>query len=134
MKGEGLHKEQIYIARKLRRNMTPAEFKLWGYLRDRQLMDLKFRLQEPIDRYIVDFVCFEKKLVIELDGSQHLINEQADNKRTKELNKNGLEVLRFTNDEVINEINAVIEEIMNYCEKTDKSHPHPTSPIQGEEK
>ena len=114
--------------------MSPAEFKLWGYLRNWQLMDLKFRRQEPIDRYIVDFVCFEKKLVIELDGSQHLENERADQKRTEELNKSNLHVLRFTNNEVLNEINAVIEEIMNYCEKIDKSHPHPPSPIQGEEK
>jgi len=88
--------------------MTPAEIKIWGFLRNRQLMDLKFRRQQPIGRYIVDFVCFEKKLVIELDGGQHLDNEKGDNKRT--------------------------EELMNYCEKVDRSHPHPTSPIQGEEK
>jgi very-short-patch-repair endonuclease len=96
-------------------------------------MDLKFRRQEPLGRYIVDFVCYEKKLIIELDGSQHLDMEKGDNKRTEELNKIGFEVLRFTNDEVLNEINAVIEEIMNYCEKKNKLHPHPASPIQGEE-
>jgi very-short-patch-repair endonuclease len=112
-----MHKKQIAIARKLRRNMTPAEFKLWGFLRNRQLMDLKFRRQVPIGRYIVDFVCFEKQLVIELDGSQHLDNENADNQRTEELNINGFEILTFTNDEVLNELNAVFEEIMNYCEK-----------------
>jgi very-short-patch-repair endonuclease len=129
----GMYKKKISLARKLRRNMTPAEFKLWETLRNRQIMDLKFRRQEPIGCYIVDFVCFEKKLVIELDGSQHLENEKSDNQRTKELNINGFEVLRFTNDEVTNEINAVIEEIMNYCVNKDGSHPHPTSPIQGEE-
>lgn len=114
--------------------MTPAEFKLWGTLRNRQLMDLKFGRQEPIGCYIVDFVCYEKKLVIELDGSQHLENEKTDNPRTEELNINGFEVLRFTNDEVMNEINAVIEEIINYCEKKKDFHPHPTSPLKGEEK
>ena len=114
-----MHKKKINLARKLRRNMTPAEFKLWGYIRNRQIMDLKFRRQEPIGCYIGDFVCYEKKLVIELDGSQHLDKEKGDNKRTEELNKIGFEVLRFTNDEVMNEINAVIEEIMNYCEEKD---------------
>jgi len=114
--------------------MTLPEYKLWGFFRNRQLMDLKFRRQQPIGCYIVDFVCFDMKLAIELDGSQHLENEKEDNKRTEELNKNGLEVLRFTNDKVTNEINAVVEEIMNYCEKKDGSHPHPASPIQGEEK
>jgi very-short-patch-repair endonuclease len=64
-----MHKKKINLARKLRRNLTPAEFKLWGTLRNRQIMDLKFRRQEPIGCYIVDFVCYEKKLVIEFDGS-----------------------------------------------------------------
>jgi very-short-patch-repair endonuclease len=114
--------------------MTPAQFKLWRYLRNRQLMELKFRRQQPIAHYIVDFVCFENKLVIELDESHHLEIEKEDNQRTEELNKNGFKVLRFTNDEVMKEINAVIEEIMNYCEKKDGSHPHPASPFQGEEK
>jgi very-short-patch-repair endonuclease len=130
----GMHNKKLNLARKLRRNMTPAETKLWGYLRNRQLMDLKFRRQQPIDRYVVDFVCFEKKLVIELDGSQHLENEKEDNRRSQKLNENGLEVIRFTNNEVMYEIEAVIEEIMNNCEKTDRTHPHPTSPIKGEEK
>jgi very-short-patch-repair endonuclease len=108
-----MHKKKIYLARKLRRDITPAEFKLWGTLRNRQIMDLKFREQEPIGCYIVDFVCYEKKLVIELDGSQHIEKEEEDNHRTEELNKNGFDVLRFTNDEVLNELNAVFEEIMN---------------------
>ena len=129
-----MHKKKINLARTLRRNMTPAEFQLWGHLRNRQLMNLKFRRQEPIGQYFVDFVCYEKKLVIELDGSQHLEKEEEDKHRTEELNKNGFDVLRFTNDDVMNEINAVIEEIMNFCEKREISHPHPTSPIQGEEK
>jgi very-short-patch-repair endonuclease len=127
-------KKPTAIARKLRHNMTPAEFKLWGTLRNRQLLDLKFRRQQPIGRYIVDFVCFEKKLVIELDGSQHLDNEYIDNQRTEELNKNGFEVLRFTNNEVLNELDAVFEEIMNYYEERKIFHPHPASPIEGEEK
>jgi very-short-patch-repair endonuclease len=129
-----MNKKQTGIARKLRRNMTPAEFKLWGTLRNRQFLDLKFRRQEPIGCYFVDFVCYENKLVIELDGSKHLEKEEEDNQRTAELNRIGFDVLRFTNDDVMNEINAVIEEIMNYCEKKNGFHPHPTSPIQGEEK
>ena len=105
------------IARTLRKNLTPAEYRLWGCLRNRQLLGLKFRRQQPINLYIVDFVCFENKVIIEVDGSQHLLNEQSDAKRTKILEQNGFHVLRITNDEVIDELNGVIEKIMDFCQQ-----------------
>ena len=70
------------IARQLRRKMTPAEARLWGLLRNRQIENQKFRRQEPLGNYVVDFVCYEKKLVIELDGSQHLGDINKDQSRT----------------------------------------------------
>ena len=105
------------IARMLRKNQTPAEYVLWGCLRNRQLLGLKFRRQQPISSFIVDFVCFENKVIIEVDGSQHLLNEKSDTKRTKILEQNGFHVLRVTNDEVINELNGVIEKIMDFCQQ-----------------
>lgn len=109
---------KIIRARELRKNMTDAERKLWNHLRNRQLGDLKFRRQHPIGKYVVDFVCFEKKIVIEVDGSQHLENRIYDAERTEWLQKQGFKVIRVWNNDVLNEIEAVLEElyeeIINY--------------------
>lgn len=105
------------IAQTLRKNQTPAEYVLWGCLRNRQLLGLKFRRQQPVDKHIVDFVCFENKVIIEVDGSQHLLNEKRYVRRTKILEQNGFHVLRFTNDEVIHELNGVIENIVDFCQQ-----------------
>lgn len=94
--------------------MTQAETRLWGLLRNRQIENQKFRCQEPLGRYVVDFICYEKKLVIELDGGQHLDNQFFDEERTKKINQMGFRVVRFTNDEVMREINEVIAEIINF--------------------
>ena len=102
------------IARKLRRKMTPPEARLWGLLRNRQIENQKFRRQEPLGKYVVDFICYEKKLVIELDGSQHLDNQFNDEKRTRDINEMGFQVIRFSNDEVMAEINEVVAEIIIY--------------------
>jgi very-short-patch-repair endonuclease len=74
----------------------------------------KFRRQYWIKPYIVDFVCLEKNLVIEIDGSQHLQNTAKDNERTELLKKHGLQVLRFQNNEIQNELNVVLERIYEY--------------------
>ena len=94
--------------------MTEAEKILWYRLRNRKLNGLKFRRQHPIDRFVADFFCVEKELVIEIDGGIH--NEtnikELDENRTYELERFGLKVLRFSNEEVENEIEKVLEKII----------------------
>ncbi|MEK7617523.1 MAG: endonuclease domain-containing protein [Patescibacteria group bacterium] len=107
---------KIQIARKLRNNPTDAEKKLWYFLRSYRILGIKFRRQQPIGRYVVDFVCLPKKLIIELDGSQHL-NSKSDEVRDDWLNKEGFTVLRFWNNEVLQNIEGVMEKILNYCNK-----------------
>ena len=99
------------LARQLRKNTTDAERKLWSHLRAKQLNDLKFRRQQPIGRYIVDFVCFEKRLVIELDGGQHSKLENKDLKRTQWLQESGYQVIRFWNNQVLQNIDGVLTRI-----------------------
>ncbi len=101
-------------AKNLRRNMTKEEVKLWKALKNRQLMNLKFRRQTPIGDYIVDFFCPDKNLIIELDGGQHneLQNIEHDALRTDYLKCQGYKVLRFWNNEVWNNFNEVIEIII----------------------
>jgi very-short-patch-repair endonuclease len=100
-------------SRLLRKSMTDAERRLWQALRLRQLEGLKFRRQFPIGRYIVDFACPERKLVIELDGGQHAEQESYDKDRTKWLEGQGYRVLRFWNNEVMTNLEGVKESIYN---------------------
>ena len=99
-------------ARELRRNMTDAEKKLWSRLRDRQIGNYKLRRQAPLEGYIVDFLCIEKHLVIEVDGGQHAERTAEDAERTAKLEAAGYQVLRFWNPDVIRNINGVVEVIM----------------------
>ncbi len=103
-------------ARELRKNMTDAEKKLWRYLRRKNIADSRFRRQHPIGNYIVDFVCIEKNLVIEVDGGQHSDRENYDVNRTRFLNNKGYKVLRFWNNEVLNDISAVLNIIYKELE------------------
>ena len=96
-------------ARELRKNPAEAERKLWKYLRLRQLGGYKFRRQQPLGSYIVDFVYLEKKLIVELDGGQHSIQINYDAKRTEWLETHGFRVLRFWNNDVLEEIEIVKE-------------------------
>ena len=101
------------FARKLRREQTDSERKLWSALRGRQFDGFKFRRQQPIGPYIADFVCFEAKLVVELDGDQHG-SEQGivyDEARTQFLRQEGFEVLRFPNIEINANFDGVLEGI-----------------------
>lgn len=98
-------------ARELRKEPTPAERKLWAYLRGDKLNGINFRRQHAIGNYIVDFVSIKRKIVIELDGSQHLEQEEYDKERTKYLESKGYKVIRFWNNQVMNEIKGVITEI-----------------------
>jgi len=110
-------KRLITFARDLRKNSTIAERKLWHRLRSRNFINLKFRRQEPIGNYIVDFVCYENKIIIELDGGQHNEFSEKDSPRTKALEKEGYKVLRFGNTEIINNIEGVLIVIKENCNK-----------------
>ncbi|MBT8330779.1 MAG: endonuclease domain-containing protein [Deltaproteobacteria bacterium] len=100
-------------ARKLRKNPTKAENLLWQRLRNSQLEGFKFRRQQPIGVYIVDFVNFEKKIVIEIDGGQHAILKEKDKLRDSWLHAEGFEVMRFWNNEVFENIDGILEAIRN---------------------
>jgi len=106
-------------ARALRTRMTSAEKFLWANLRDRKLSGYKFRRQHPIDRFIADFYCHEKKVVVEIDGGVHLEEGQIeyDKNRTLVLNEWGIEVIRFTNEEVLHSIIEVLRKIKAFCDK-----------------
>ena len=99
-------------AKQLHRNMTPAEVKLWARLRAHQLNGIHFRNQHAIGNYVVDFCAPRKKLIIELDGSQHLQQNEYDAERTKYLETHGYKVLRFWNNEVMKDIESVIRAII----------------------
>jgi len=117
-------------ARYLRKNMTDAERVLWMHLRDRRLDEYKFRRQHPIGHYIVDFVCLIEKLIIEVDGGQHAIESDGDERRTNYLNEKGYRVIRFWNNEVLLETDAVLDEILFQLKTKDPS-PR-SSPQRGE--
>ena len=102
-------------AKRLRREQTPMERKLWERLRGKQLYGLKFRRQHPIDRFIVDFYCPAHKLVIEIDGRSHDEQLSHDEKRTVWLEKLGYKVIRFTNDQIGRHCDAVLGEIGRVC-------------------
>ena len=109
---------QTQIARTLRKNLTETEVSLWKHLRGRQLNGHKFRRQHPIGPYIVDFVCLEKHLVIEVDGGQHndTRRENYDNIRTAWLESQGFQVIRFWNNQVLTSLDAVKESIICHLE------------------
>ncbi|WP_202334106.1 endonuclease domain-containing protein [Mesorhizobium sp. L-8-3] len=101
------------FARTMRRAPTDAEEKLWAELRDRRLDRIKFRRQVPVGTYIADFVCLDAKLIIEIDGSQHG-EPDYDRVRDAELKSRGFRVLRFWNDDVLRDLDAVCDTIIAY--------------------
>lgn len=118
MKRDGFRKMSIARARTLRVNQTDAERILWRHLRNRQLLGWKFRRQRPTGSYVADFVCLEAKLIIEVDGSQHMDNRD-DVIRTTDLKSRGYRVMRFWNNEVLEQIDAVLSAI---CEELKRKH------------
>ena len=99
-------------ARQLRKDSTEAERLLWTRVRTSRLDGHKFRRQQPIGPYIVDFVCFEAKLVLELDGGQHVQAETTDRARDTWLRAQGFRVLRFWNNDVMENLDGVLARIM----------------------
>ena len=103
--------------RELRKNSTYAERHLWFNLRANRL-GVKFKRQVPLGNYIVDFACLHKKLIIELDGGQHMDNQAYDLQRTHWLNQQGFRVLRFWNNDVLQNTNSVVEAIIKALSPT----------------
>ena len=118
------------LAKSLRRRTTDTERVLWQQLKAKRFCGLKFRRQQPIGTYIVDFVCFEKKIIVELDGSQHALLPEAqnDNRRDQWFEAQGYKVLRFWDNEVLTNTPAVLEVIWTHC----LSHP-PLNPLPSRE-
>ena len=105
------------FAKELRKNMTRSEKLLWDRLRNRKVANCKFRRQHPIDIFIADFYCHEKKLVIEIDGEVHNQQKEHDINRTAEMEIYGITVIRFTNEEVEKKLENVIGTIEGVCKK-----------------
>jgi len=117
----------IETARRLRRDLTDAERRIWYQVRGGRIGGAKFRRQQPMGRYVVDFVCHESKLIVELDGGQHAEREAADSARTRWLESQGYRVIRFWNNDVLKNTDGVIAEIMKYLSP---SHvPSPPAPL-----
>lgn len=119
-------------ARTLRQSATDAEILLWQLLRNRQLMGIKFRRQHQFGHYVLDFYSHDHLLVIEIDGAHHSESEQAayDSVRTEYLEASGLKVLRFSNTEVLQQTETVVEAIL--AAVWDESFPHPSPLPKGE--
>lgn len=116
-------KKNVEFARKLRKEQTPQESKFWSIVRNHKFYSLEFRRQYPMGDYIVDFICREKKIIIELDGGQHneLENVEYDKQRSLYLEKRGYKVIRFWNNDIDDNIEGVYEILKNSC----NIHPPP---------
>lgn len=115
----GINKMQFILlkerSRSLRKNMTIAEKKLWAHLRSKKFGSIRFRRQAIVGNYIIDFISFDPKIIIEVDGSQHIDQTAYDQARTEYLSSLGYKVLRFWNNDVLNNIEIVLNTIWNTC-------------------
>ena len=119
----------------MRQDSVPAEQILWWKLRDRRLGGYKFRRQQPAGCFVTDFYCAECKLVVELDGDSHDGREEHDAGRTISLEASGAEVIRFVNDDVYRNLDAVLEAILTACQRRGprrNASDCPPSPLAGE--
>jgi very-short-patch-repair endonuclease len=121
------NRELVGRARVLRSNMTRAEIILWSRLRSKKINGYKFRRQQPLFDYIVDFYCNDLKLIIEVDGEIHSFSEKIsyDSKRDSILKTNGYHIIRLSNFEIETEINSTINKIISYISEN-------LSPSQGD--
>lgn len=111
-----MSKNPTQLSRKLRRDQTPAERIVWSKLRGRQINGRKWRRQQPIDQYVVDFLCPELKLIVEIDGDVHAFQETRDEKRQAYLETQGFRVVRFTNNDIIKNLDGVLAVIWELCQ------------------
>jgi len=114
VRGPNIKRKNVSLARNLRSNSTDAERLLWKHIRGRAINGLKFRRQYPVGNYIADFVCLEKRVVVELDGGQHNENKQ-DVVRDAWLAENGYKVVRIWNNDVLGNIEGAVDSIFNNC-------------------
>ncbi|MBX9257277.1 endonuclease domain-containing protein [Desmonostoc muscorum CCALA 125] len=105
------------LARQMRCESTPAEKLLWQRLRHKQLLGFKFRRQQAIDRFIVDFYCHEARLVVEVDGEIHDYSKEEDGIRQEFLESLGLRVVRFRNEDVVERMEGVLEDIAGWLQR-----------------
>ena len=117
----------IALAKNLRRQSTDTERVLWSYLRAKRMGGIKFKRQQPIGNYIVDFVCFERKIIIELDGGHHAQEDQLlkDSERDRWFKKQGYETLRFWDNDVLKNVKLVLDVIWDKCLKHPPHNPLP---------
>jgi very-short-patch-repair endonuclease len=113
--GQHITSAKSQRASELRREMTPAERQLWARLRANRLQGFHFRRQQIIEPYIVDFYCHQAGLIIEVDGDVHAGQQDYDRQREQQLQARGLRVLRFTNREVVNQLDEVLHTILTAC-------------------
>lgn len=128
------NRETVERAKRLRREMTDVEWRLWGHLRNRQLDGARFRRQHPIGTYIADFICLDKRVIVEVDGSQHADAEQMahDARRTTWLESQGYIVMRIWANEVDENPEGVLAEILALLlRRRSRREDTPTSPRQG---
>jgi very-short-patch-repair endonuclease len=131
---------QFKYARQLRREMTEAEKVLWEHLRARRFLNLKFRRQHPILEFIADFYCHKLKLIVEADGKYHEEDDATyyDSERTKDLKRYGYFVIRFSNEEILNEMDNVLEQLKGFVARLRKTSPqtplHQERGFQGQSK
>ncbi|MDQ3478929.1 MAG: endonuclease domain-containing protein [Pseudomonadota bacterium] len=117
-------------SRELRTNATPAERALWQQIRNRQILDIRFNRQVPIGPFICDFAARQAKLIIELDGGQHAVRTAADERRTEFLTLQGYRVLRFWNNDVLEQMDGVLAVIAEALKK--RPSPTPSRAAGGE--
>src|SRR6266700_20777 len=115
--------------RKLRHDQTDVERKLWSLLRSRQLESYKFRRQHSIGRYVVDFCCLERRVIIELDGGQHQDQADYDEKRTQFLETKGFRVIRVWDNEVFQQTDAMVEKIESALNASEVSFTSPRAEV-----
>ena len=121
-----------HLQRNLRNDPTDAERLLWRHLKSRQIERCKFRRQHPYGDYILDFVCLERRVVVELDGSQHFDAAEYDQRRSRFLELAGFKVLRFWNNEVYGELEGVLEVIRGALVARCENPSPPNPPLEGE--
>jgi very-short-patch-repair endonuclease len=128
------HSLLIDRAREMRHDASKAEQRLWFHLRNHELGGFKFRRQDPIAGYIADFRCFEAALVIEVDGDTHEHRQCYDKTRTRIIERGGDRVIRFLNEDVLDHTEAVVEWILEECERRRQRRPSPYPLPEGEGK
>ena len=128
---EKAHKPSTAIARKLRGNATEAERKLWRVLRARQFLGLKFRRQSPVAGFIADFLCEERRIIVEADGGQHADNP-ADTDRAARLQAAGYHVIRYWNNDIMDNLEGVLEDLRGRMAAIAGQNPSPNPLPKGE--